>query len=103
MKLTITNMNVKGKIKFTKAFDFTDLLKLQLQSAVDTIWIVVNEFCNPMLCKKVDNNKVKGSMTLFRSGTVIIMGIKTLKDAEKMFQILLDDLNRANVGYEVEN
>lgn len=90
--LKVVNMVVTGKMPLTKKLSFIDVVKRS-----NWIWQIINEELCPILSTKFFKSKVhkKGetiSINIWYTGAINIVGVKSLQEAKKYYQLTIDEL-----------
>ena len=99
-KLYISNMVVTGKIKLNKLISTEQGNTLMRKFG----WMWINEECSPILSKTIqlrkDNkmsihHKIKQPyVSIWTSGAINIVGVTSMKEAKKVYDLVLKDLKK---------
>jgi len=91
--LIVTNMCFQGKAPFKGILDYNKVLKKS-----KFFWMTLNEEIAPFLQLKIgkDGNthpKIKtGCISIWKNGSVCIVGVKSRKEAEACYQFALSEI-----------
>lgn len=95
MNLKVTNMVVTGKTPFSKI----DVSKVIRKSKF--FWVMIREDISPILQTRIEKGPATGkgkrrhiAISLFRSGTINIVGVTSKKEADEYYKLIVSDLKR---------